>query len=190
MQSAVPVGVGSMAAIIGPTSEEVTAICQESGGEVYPANFNSPEQTVIAGATADVERACTVAIAKGVKKVVPLSVSAPFHTSFMKPAQEGLATFMADIPFAKPAFPLIRNVDATLVTTADEVRDGLIRQVTGCVRWVESMQTLAGLGVTVTCELGPGKVLMGLMRRIDRGVKVIPVGAPEDMVKGIEGING
>lgn len=190
MQSAVPVGQGGMAAIIGLSAEQVEEACAEAGGIVAPANFNSPEQTVIAGKTADVEKAGEAAKAKGAKKVVPLQVSAPFHSELMKPAQDGLAGFMKTIEFSDPAFPVIRNVDAKVSATAAEVRDGLIRQVTGCVRWVDSMKAVAAMGAGKGLEIGPGKVLAGLMRRIDKSVKVAQAGAAEEIDAIVEEIHG
>jgi [acyl-carrier-protein] S-malonyltransferase len=190
MQSAVPVGVGKMAAVIGLNSEEVTACCTEVGGEVYPANFNSPEQTVIAGKSEDVIKAMKIADANGAKKTIPLTVSAPFHTRFMASAQEGLSQFLESIPFNDPETPIVRNVDATLARTADEVRAGLIEQVVSCVRWVDSMKKLSDMGITKALEIGPGKVLTGLMRRIDRKIKVTTVGAPDGVLNALEAANG
>jgi len=190
MQTACPPGVGGMAAILGLMADQVEAVCREAGGEVWPANFNSPEQTVIAGKKADVERAGELAAKKGAKKVVPLAVSAPFHTPLMKPAQEGLAEFMKSIAFNGPKHPVIRNVDAGLSRTADEVRDGLIRQVTGCVRWVDAMRQLPGLGVERVFEVGPGKTLCGLMKRIEKGVAASPVGTAEEAARTVEAARG
>ena len=181
MQSAVPLGVGAMAAIIGLSAAEVEALCGEVDGEVAPANFNSPEQTVIAGKTEAVEKAATLAKEKGAKKVAHLPVSAPFHTSMMKPAREGLAQFMENMTINDPRFPIIRNVDAGLSTTADQVRQGLIEQVTGCVKWVDSMARLAQEGVAEGLEIGPGKVLTGLMKRIDRSFKIRAIGEAPDI---------
>lgn len=186
MQSAVPQGEGAMAAVIGFTPEEVASSCVEAGGSVAPANFNSPEQTVIAGATADVDKAMEVLKSRGAKKIVKLQVSAPFHTSLMKPAQDGLARFMEMIEFKDPKFPIIRNVDAGVSRTAEEVKDGLLRQVTGCVRWVDSMRLLPTMGVGKAAELGPGKVLAGLMKRIDKTVETVSIGSVEELLKSVE----
>ncbi len=183
MQSAAPVGVGAMGAIIGLDADSVIQICHEAGGEVAPANFNSPEQTVIAGKTEDVRNAMSIAKSRGAKKVVELQVSAPFHTMMMKPARDGLAEFMESIKFLNPAIPVVRNVDAGLSRTAEDVSNGLIRQVTGCVRWVESMRRLKQMGVSRVIEIGPGKVLGGLMKRIDRSIDVARVGSVEDIAK-------
>ncbi|MDH5638948.1 MAG: ACP S-malonyltransferase [Nitrospinota bacterium] len=190
MQSAVPIGVGAMAAVIGLASSEVEAICQKAGGDVAPANFNSPEQTVIAGKADSVEKASALAREKGAKKVAQLPVSAPFHTAMMKPAQEGLAEFMEDMTINDPKFPIIRNVDAGLSTTAAQVRQGLIEQVTGCVRWVDSMARLSAEGVAEGLEIGPGKVLTGLMKRIDRSFKMSIAGETQDIEKYAEESHG
>ncbi len=186
MQSAVPAGVGAMAAVIGLTPETVAEACKEAGGSVAPANFNSPEQTVIAGAAADVEKAMEVLKSRGAKKIVKLQVSAPFHTNLMKPAQDGLANFMEMVEFNDPKFPIIRNVDAGESRTAADVKDGLIRQVTGCVRWVDSMRVLPTMGVGKVVELGPGKVLAGLMKRIDKSVEAVSIGSVEELLKAVE----
>ncbi|MDH5511037.1 MAG: ACP S-malonyltransferase [Nitrospinota bacterium] len=186
MQSAVPMGIGAMAAVIGLSSGEVEAVCQEAGGDVAPANFNSPEQTVIAGKTDAVERASALAREKGAKKVAQLPVSAPFHTAMMTPAREGLAEFMEDVTINDPKFPIIRNVDAGLSATAAQIRQGLIDQVTGCVRWVDSMARLGSEGVAEGLEIGPGKVLTGLMKRIDRSFRMSIAGETQDIDKYAE----
>ncbi|MDH4184280.1 MAG: ACP S-malonyltransferase [Nitrospinota bacterium] len=190
MQSAVPAGVGAMAAVIGLSPEEVAQACQAAGGEVAPANFNSPEQTVIAGKAEAVEKAAALAREKGAKKVAMLPVSAPFHTSMMTPAREGLAEFMKSMTINDPRFPIIRNVDAGLSTTAAQVRQGLIEQVTGCVRWVDSMARLKELGIIQALEIGPGKVLSGLMKRIDRSVKMWQSGETVDIDNYIKETHG
>jgi [acyl-carrier-protein] S-malonyltransferase len=186
MQSAVPPGEGAMAAVIGLTPDAVAEACAEAGGSVAPANFNSPEQTVIAGARADVEKAMEILKSRGAKKIVKLQVSAPFHTNLMKPAQDGLVQFMEMIEFNDPEFPVIRNVDAGVSRTAAEVKDGLLRQVTGCVRWVDSMRALPTMGVSKALELGPGKVLAGLMKRIDKTVQTVSIGSAEELLKAVE----
>lgn len=190
MQSAVPVGEGAMAAIIGLGAQIIDEICSQAGETVCPANFNSPEQTVIAGKTADVEKAMELAKTNGAKKVVVLPVSAPFHTPLMAPAQDGLREFMKSIAFKAPAFPVIRNVDSCVNKTADDVEEGLIRQVTGCVRWVDSMRKLAEMGAIRALEIGPGKTLGGLMKRIDRSVKVTQVGTAEDIENASDILSG
>ncbi len=190
MQSAVPAGEGAMAAIIGLDAETVGKICSQAGGMVCPANFNSPEQTVIAGKTGDVSKAIQLAKTGGAKKVVELRVSAPFHTPLMALAQDGLREFMKSITFKDPEFPVIRNVDAGLSKTAGDVEKGLIRQVTGCVRWVDSMKKLAGMGATRALEIGPGRTLGGLMKRIDRSIKVTQSGTAEDIEKIADILSG
>jgi len=172
MQEAVPAGEGAMAAVLGLSSEEAARACvdvsAETGGVVSAANFNSPEQTVISGAAAAVERAGALAKERGAKRVVPLPVSAPFHCALMQPAQDRLAEVLRGLNFADSRVPVVVNVDAAARTEAEALRDALIRQVTGPVRWVESMRLLVGEGPAKFVEVGPGKVLCGLMRQIDR----------------------
>jgi [acyl-carrier-protein] S-malonyltransferase len=175
MQQAVPAGEGAMAAILGMPPEEVIAVCLEAtkqaGAPVEPANLNAPEQTVISGATAAVELAVALARERGAKRAVMLQVSAPFHCSLMQPAQDGLAPILEAISFSLAKSPIVVNVDAAVVEEGPALRDALIRQVTGAVRWTESMQLLINHGVTNFVEVGPGKVLSGLMRQIDRSQK-------------------
>jgi [acyl-carrier-protein] S-malonyltransferase len=170
MQEAVPVGGGAMAAILGMEAERVCQVCVDAAqGEVCdPANINSPEQLVIAGHKSAVERAIALATERGAKKAVALPVSAPFHSSLMQPAQDRLANDLSALAFRNPAVPVMCNVDAALVTTGDASRDALIRQVTGAVRWDECVRGLIAKGVERFVEVGPGKVLWGLMRSIDR----------------------
>jgi [acyl-carrier-protein] S-malonyltransferase len=170
MQEAVPVGMGAMAAILGMDLDKVTAVCSDAAqGEVcQPANINSPEQIVISGHTAAVERATKLADERGAKRAKLLPVSAPFHCSLMKPAQDRLATDLVSIAFNQPAVRIVCNVDAVLLEDADRSRDALIRQVTGSVKWEPSMRVLIAQGVQTFVEVGPGKVLGGLMRQIDR----------------------
>lgn len=170
MQEAVPVGVGAMAAVLGMDFEKVKAVCHDAAqGEVCePANINSPEQIVISGHKGAVERAAKLAGERGAKRAVLLPVSAPFHCSLMKPAQERLAADLNVLTFHDPGVPVLCNVDAGLVTTAEAARDGLVRQVTGAVKWAPSMHVLISKGVETFVEAGPGKVLCGLMRQIDR----------------------
>jgi [acyl-carrier-protein] S-malonyltransferase len=171
MQLAVPAGQGAMAAIIALSPEQVTEICAEAAREtgltVSAANFNSPGQTVISGALAAVVKASELAKAKGAKRAVMLPVSAPFHCALMQPAQEEVARVLGKLTLADPRFPVAANVTGGLVTTANEVRECLIRQVTGAVRWVDCMKTLIGAGTQVYIELAPGKVLCGLLKQID-----------------------
>ena len=172
MQDAVPPGRGAMAAVLGMTPEDAAKICADAAAEtgevVSPANFNSPEQTVISGAAAAVERASALARELGAKKVVALAVSAPFHCALMQPAQDRLAPLLQEIPFADAHVPVAVNVDAALVAGGPALRDALVRQVTGAVRWVECVRLLIEQTPTHFIEVGPGKVLSGLMRQIDR----------------------
>ncbi len=179
MQEAVPAGQGAMAAILALDAAEVAKLCTEvqaeTGVVVAAANLNSPDQTVISGAVAAVERAATLAKERGARKTVMLPVSAPFHCALMQPAQDRLAELLNVLPFAKPTIPVAVNVDAALVREGDILRDALIRQVTGAVRWVESMRLLIDQKPTHFIEVGPGKVLCGLMRQIDRSQKCLNV---------------
>jgi len=190
MQEAVPVGVGAMAAILGLELERVTALCHDAAeGEVCePANINSAEQIVISGHKAAVERAATLATERGAKRAVLLQVSAPFHCSLMKPAQDRLAADLVALAFQKPAVPVVCNVDAALVTDVERSRDALVRQVTGAVKWEQSMRLLIAQGVQTFVEVGPGKVLCGLMRQIDRTKTALNVGDEASLVKAVEGM--
>ncbi len=186
MQQAVPAGQGAMAAILGMPAETVVAVCRDASSEgapVEPANLNSPEQTVISGATAAVERAIALAKERGAKRAVLLQVSAPFHCSLMQPAQDGLAPILQEIPFSAAKMPVVVNVDAVMVTDGAQLRDALVRQVTGAVRWTQSMQLLITEGVTTFVEVGPGKVLSGLLRQIDRSQKCAHVEDPTSLEK-------
>ena len=169
MQEAVPVGQGTMAAILGLSDDDVRAACAEAaaGDVVEPVNFNAPAQVVIAGHVAAVERACELAKAKGAKRALKLPVSAPFHSSLLKPASDRLRDYMAGITFNAPQIPLINNVDVAIVNDPAAIKDALVRQAASPVRWVESMQKVAADGITQVIECGPGKVLMGLAKRID-----------------------
>jgi [acyl-carrier-protein] S-malonyltransferase len=170
MQEAVPVGEGAMAAILGMPLEEVKKVCEEAalGAVVQPANVNSPEQIVISGSKAAVERAAELAKTRGAKRAVMLSVSAPFHCALMQPAQDRLAADLKALTFHTLDHPLVTNVDAAVITDPGQARDALIRQVTGAVQWGRSMQALIERGIQTFVEVGPGKVLCGLMRQIDR----------------------
>ena len=184
MQEAVPVGVGAMSAVLGPARGVVEACCREAcapGEAVVAANFNAPEQTVIAGHAAAVARAGQLLSARGAKRVVPLPVSAPFHSPLMVPAREGLAPVLAALPFAALAVPLYSNVDAAAVTEGGAVRDGLVRQVDAPVRWVELVERMAADGFDTFVEVGPGSVLSGLVRRIARGAATVQVGTAEQL---------
>jgi [acyl-carrier-protein] S-malonyltransferase len=171
MQQAVPVGTGAMAAILGLDAESVRAGCAEAAaasGEVCEAvNFNDPKQTVIAGSKAGVEKGCDVLKAKGAKRALPLPVSAPFHSSLMRPAAERLRERLAGVAIAVPHVPVVNNVDVAVQTDAAAIRDALYRQAFGPVRWVEVVQALRARGLTHLIECGPGKVLAGMVKRID-----------------------
>jgi len=190
MQEAVPASEGAMAAILGMTSEDAAKACvdaaAETGGVVSPANFNSPEQTVISGAAAAVERAAALCKERGAKKTVMLPVSAPFHCALMQPAQDRLGPLLREIAFSDASVPVVVNVDATQDSDAERLRDALIRQVTGSVRWVESMRVLIEQKPTHFIEVGPGKVLCGLMRQIDRGQSCLNVGDVASLEKTLQ----
>jgi len=170
MQEAVPVGQGTMAVVLGLSDDDVRASCSEAaaeGGVVEAVNFNAPAQVVIAGETAAVERACVIAKAKGAKRAMRLPVSAPFHSSLLKPASDRLRDYMADLSFAAPQIALINNVDVAVLNDPAAIKDALVRQAAAPVRWVETMQKVAAEGISNVIECGPGKVLMGLTKRID-----------------------
>ena len=175
MQEAVPVGAGAMAAILGMDAAKVIAGCADvtgamgqNGTEVVEAvNFNDPAQTVIAGSKAAVEKACEALKAAGAKRALPLPVSAPFHSSLMKPAAEKLRAALAATPLAAPQIPVLNNIDVAVQQDADAIRDALYRQAFGPVRWVECVQALKARGITHIVECGPGKVLAGMTKRID-----------------------
>lgn len=169
MQEAVPVGEGGMAAILGLSDDEVRAACAEASaaGVVEAVNFNAPAQVVIAGHKAAVERACEIAKAKGAKRALSLPVSAPFHSSLLKPASDRLREYLAGIEIRAPQIPVINNIDVAVLSDPAAIKDALVRQAAGPVRWVESVQAMRHAGVTHLIECGPGKVLAGLTRRID-----------------------
>jgi [acyl-carrier-protein] S-malonyltransferase len=177
MQEAVPAGEGAMAAILGLSPADVAEVCKKAaGGEVVsPANLNSPEQTVIAGNAAAVKRAVEIASQSGAKRAVILAVSAPFHCSLLAPAQKRLEPDLRAVKFSALRFPVITNVDAEEISTGDEARESLIRQVTMPVRWLESVREMIDQGVNIFVEVGPGKVLSGLLRQIDRSVRCFNV---------------
>jgi len=190
MQEAVPVGVGAMAAVIGMTLDKVGDILNEAAqGEVcQAANINSPEQIVISGHAGAVGRAIQLATGRGAKKAVSLPVSAPFHCSLMQPAQDRLARDLSALSFQDPSCPVVCNVDAALVEFADASREALIRQVTGAVRWEPSVRLLINKGASLFIEVGPGKVLWGLMRQIDRSKICASVGDTASLQKTLEQI--
>ena len=169
MQQAVPVGQGGMAVILGLSDEDVRAVCLAAAqGEVVEAvNFNAPAQVVIAGHKGAIERACVAAKEKGAKRALPLPVSAPFHSSLLKPASDRLREYMQDLSFAAPQIALINNVDVAIVSDPEAIKNALVRQAASPVRWVETVQKIAAEGVTHVVECGPGKVLAGLTKRIN-----------------------
>ena len=183
MQEAVPVGEGAMAAILALDLPAIEQACREAaqGQVVSPANINSPGQVVIAGHAAAVDRASELCKKAGAKRAIRLPVSAPFHCALMMPAQERLARDLAALSFAAPAVPLVNNVDATVVRAADACRDGLVRQVSGTVRWQEAVERLVREGVDTFVEVGPGTVLSGLVKKIDKNVRVLSVEDPASL---------
>ncbi len=194
MQDAVAVGVGAMAAVLGMDAVKVIEGCKQAqatfpadSGEVVEAvNFNDPGQTVIAGSKAAVEKACEVLKAMGAKRALNLPVSAPFHSSLMKPAAEKLKEKLAATSFALPQIPVLNNIDVTLEDDADRIRDALYRQAFGPVRWVECVQAIKAKGITTVVECGPGKVLAGMVKRIDADMTGLPLFDPASLaeVKG------
>jgi [acyl-carrier-protein] S-malonyltransferase len=188
MQEAVPVGTGAMAAIIGMTVDSVVTLCADAAqGEVCePANINSPDQIVISGHAAAIERAVKLAEERGAKRAKVLPVSAPFHCSLMKPAQDRLAVDLNVLNFSAPQVPVIANVYAQPVEEAVSSREALIRQVTGAVKWSECVQVLITRGVQTFVEVGPGKILSGLMRQIDRTKKAVNVEDEASLQKTLE----
>ncbi len=191
MQEAVPVGVGAMAAILGMDLEKIAGVCRDAAqGEVCsPANINSPEQVVISGHTAAVERAAKLADERGAKRAKLLPVSAPFHCSLMKPAQDRLEEDLKKLAMRKPVYPVACNVEAELVGDDMRALDTLVRQVTGSVRWDQCMRLLIAQGVETFIEVGPGKVLCGLMRQIDRSKTCLNVGDEGSLTKALESLS-
>ena len=191
MQEAVPVGVGAMAAILGLDAEAVRTGCKaaaEASGEVVEAvNFNDPKQVVIAGTKAGVEKACELLKAAGAKRALPLPVSAPFHSSLMKPAALRLQAALAEVALHAPVFPVVNNIDVAAPADAAAIRDALVRQAAGPVRWVEVVEALRGRGMTHIIECGPGKVLAGTVKRIDATLVSAPLFDPATLaeVKGL-----
>ena len=188
MQKAVPAGEGAMAAIIGLERTDVDAICADAAGEgcCQVANDNGGGQLVISGSKPQVEKAAELASERGAKRAMMLPVSAPFHSQLMQPAADAMQEALADVEIHPPAVPLVANVLATPIREPDEIRTRLVEQVTGQVRWAESVRWLSDHGVTDLIEVGAGKVLTGLARRINRDLKGLSVGAPDDLDKVIE----
>lgn len=196
MQEAVPVGAGAMAAILGLDAAQVVAGCQEvtqsfapNSAEVVEAvNFNDPAQTVIAGSKAAVEKACLELKSRGAKRALPLPVSAPFHSSLMRPAAERLKLRLEEIEFAAPQIPLVNNIDVAVEVDSARIRDALYRQAFGPVRWVECVQALKARGVSMVVECGPGKVLAGLVKRIDTDMAGLALFDPTSLQSTMEAL--
>lgn len=194
MQEAVPVGVGAMAAILGMSAENVVSGCAQAQalfdpgtGEVVEAvNFNDPMQTVIAGSKAAVDKACEVLKANGAKRALPLPVSAPFHSSLMKPAADKLRERLEQISMLSPQLPVINNIDVAIESDPERIRDALVRQAFGPVRWVECVQAIKARGVSTVVECGPGKVLAGMVKRIDAEMTGLPLFDPASL-SGVKG---
>jgi len=190
MQKAVPVGIGAMAALLGADFEQARAIAAEAAqGEVCEAaNDNGPGQVVVSGHKSAVERAIALAAAQGIKRAVLLPVSCPFHCALMQPAADTMAEALAAVAMKPPVVPLIANTTAARATDPAEIRDLLVRQVTGTVRWRESMLAMKAEGVDTIVEIGSGKVLSGLAKRIDKGLSGIAVGTPADVEAFLKGL--
>ena len=191
MQEAVPVGVGAMAAILGMDASKVIAGCAEATGAfgqnsseiVEAVNFNDPAQTVIAGSKAAVDKACELLRANGAKRALPLPVSAPFHSRLMKPAAEKLRDRLASIDLAPPSIPVINNIDVAVEANAGRIRDALYRQAFGPVRWVECVKAIKSRGLSTVVECGPGKVLAGMVKRIDADMNGVPLFDPATLAQ-------
>jgi len=183
MQDAVPAGEGAMAAILGLTAEALARVCEEAaqGEVVRPANYNAPDQIVISGRAAAVERASALAKERGAKRAIPLKVSAPFHCELMQPAAKRMAEVLRSISWQKLSSPVISNVEAKPYPGPEAAADLLLRQITSPVRWVESVQAMAGLQAEIFLEIGPGKVLTGLIRRILPEAKTLNLAVPADL---------
>ena len=196
MQDAVPVGVGAMAAILGMEAQRVVAGCREvsqtfaadSGEVVEAVNFNDPAQTVIAGSRAAVDKACEWLKSQGAKRALPLPVSAPFHSSLMRPAAERLKQALAETALQAPSIALINNVDVAEAQTPDGIRDALFRQAFGAVRWVECVHAIQARGLQHIVECGPGKVLAGLCKRIDPALTALVVADPSSLAETREAL--
>ncbi len=191
MQEAVPAGTGAMAAILGLTDDQVQALCQQAAqGEVVEAvNFNSPGQVVIAGNREAVERAMALAKEAGARRALPLPVSVPSHCALMKPAADRLAEMLENVDLQLPGVPVLHNVDVRPAETVGQLREKLVRQLHGPVRWVETIQAMKEQGVDRIVEAGPGKVLTGLGRRIDKSLQFVPVFDPASLEKALEESN-
>ena len=185
MQESVPLGLGAMAAVIGLELQEVEAICASASGSeiVSPANENSPGQVVISGHSGAVARASEQALAKNASRVIPLQVSAPFHCALMKPAEEKMSRLLDATPFNELKIPLINNVDAEMIKSPQQAREGLKRQICSMVRWTDTIRKMSEMGVTEAVEVGPGRVLAGLFRKTDREISTASIEKPEQVEK-------
>ena len=192
MQDAVPAGTGGMAAILGLSPELVAEACAEAaqGEEVAAANLNDPGQIVIAGHAGAVARACEAAKARGAKRALPLPVSAPFHSALMRPAAERLALALQTVDVRTPAIPVVNNVDVAIESDPVRIKDALVRQAYSPVRWIETVQALAAHGVTQVVECGPGKVLMGLVKRCGAGPEALAISDADTLAKILEVTKG
>lgn len=190
MQEAVPPGVGAMAAVLGLAPEKVLEACHRAkeGDVLAPANYNSPDQTVIAGHAAAVRRAEPILKELGAKRVIPLPVSAPFHCALMAPVKARLSDVLAPMPFQAPSCPVVTNVEAAPNADASRIRPLLIEQVTSPVRWIECVQAMEKAGVTKVVELGPGKVLTGLVKRIAKGIELFNVESAATLSKALSSL--
>lgn len=188
MQEAVPAGSGAMAAILGLDDEAVIRICADAAGDevVEAVNFNSPGQVVVAGNKSAVERAVALASERGAKRAVMLPVSVPSHCALMQPAAEKLAAILEDIPVQAPSIPVINNVDVAAPSDPDAIRDALVRQLHNPVRWVDTIRKMQSEGVETLVECGPGKVLVGLNKRIERRMPALPVYDPDTLAAALE----
>ena len=190
MQEAVPQGAGAMAAILGLDDQAVSQACAEAQGAVQPVNFNAPGQVVIAGEKAAVERAVLLCKSRGAKRAMPLPVSAPFHSSLMQPAGERLEQHLQDVDIAAPRISLINNIDVRIETSPQAIRDALVRQASGPVRWVETIRRMAELGATHIIECGPGKVLAGLTKRISPDTQSLALADRASLEQALEAVKG
>ena len=190
MQEAVPAGQGAMAAILSLDDAKVRQACAEAGGVVQAVNFNSPEQIVIAGEKAAVERAIAACKARGARRAMPLPVSAPFHSSLMRPAAERLARYLENVSIGVPRIPLVNNVDVKIESDPALIRDALVRQAAAPVRWVESIRRMVELGATHIVECGPGKALAGMTKRIAEGVQSLALADRASLEQALHALKG
>jgi [acyl-carrier-protein] S-malonyltransferase len=190
MQEAVPQGEGAMAAILSLDEQKVKQACSEAGGVVQAVNFNSPEQIVIAGEKAAVQRAAERCVSLGAKRAVPLPVSAPFHSSLMKPAGEKLRGYLAKVAIATPKLRLVNNVDVKVESAPEAIKDALVRQASSPVRWVETIRAMRAQGVTHVIECGPGRVLAGMVKRIDKDIRTASLGERAAIEKALQSLKG